>query len=334
MALRNFLFNNAVFTSRSFEIPTLGVGNLSVGGTGKTPHVKFLVEYFSKEGIRTAVLSRGYGRKTKGFILVEKDMNPIDTGDEPLEIKLEFPSFLVAVCESRVKGMEELTGLDDPPQLVILDDAFQHRWLKVDHHILLTTWRKPYFKDFVLPAGRLREFRCGRKRAQTVIVTKCPNGLMTKEKEEFKKRLKLTDHQSALFSSIQYSKLSHIKERDEKLNFVESEVSCLLFTGIANPESLLNELNSRFYNVESLLFPDHHYFSKDDLLKVKSKFDSILSDKKIIITTSKDATKLVGMQLPSDLPVYIQEAEVRILNSETWLRNLKKSLLIGRSLDN
>ncbi len=215
---RNWAFDKGFLEQRSFSTPIIAIGNLSTGGTGKTPMTEYLIRQF--EG-RIAVLSRGYGRKTSGFKMVEVDSAPSEVGDEPLQIKRKFGAKITsAVCEKRVDGVERLIG-DNQPDLILLDDAYQHRYVKADHYVLLTAFGDPYYNDFVLPAGNLRESRQGANRAHSIVVTKCPPDISQADMAKIKQKIKPLPHQQVYFSTIAYSENLYSKSSDVSLKEFE-----------------------------------------------------------------------------------------------------------------
>ena len=279
--LRNLLYDFGVKTSVSFPIPVICVGNLSTGGTGKTPMIEYLIQLL-KDDYKIATLSRGYKRKTKGFLLANEHVTSENIGDEPYQFYSKFGSETqVAVDSNRVNGITQLLQNTNTPEVVLLDDAFQHRKVKAGFNILLTTYQKPYFKDIVLPTGDLREPKNGAKRANIIVVTKCPSGITKKEKSLFLKQINAKHEQYVFFSSISYSE--EIVSIASKMNLTDLEDFSLV-TGIANATPLVKYLKSKNLSFEHLNFKDHHEFSKEDI----SKFES----KKIILTTEKDFMRL------------------------------------------
>lgn len=286
-SIRNFLFDVGVLKSASFQIPVIVVGNLSVGGTGKTPQIEYLIRLL-KDTFKIAVLSRGYKRKTKGFVLLEDNHSAIDVGDEPLQYFKKFNNIEVAVDENRVEGIQNLISKKNI-EVVLLDDAYQHRKVKGSFYILLTKFNDLFADDFLLPTGNLRESRVGAKRADVIIVTKCPVDLNNQQKVEIQNKLK-SYQKEVLFTTISYAdKISGA----QKLTIEElKEYQVLLLTGIANPNPLLDFLNEKEISFSHLKYADHHHFSDKEILEIKNKFDKIKSDKKLILTTEKDYTRL------------------------------------------
>ena len=284
--IRNFLFDVKFFKSTSFKKPVIAVGNLSVGGTGKTPQIEYLIQLL-KEKYKVAVLSRGYGRKTKGFIKADTTKKSQDIGDEPLQYYTKFKEITVAVDEDRVHGIQQL----NKAEVVLLDDAYQHRKVKAGFYVLLTKFDDLFSNDFVLPTGNLRERRVGAKRADVVVVTKCPDGLEAFQMETTKKLLRRYFDGPIFFSKISYAaevKNSSNTIATAKLNAYEM----VLVTGIANPKPLLKYLNGLGVDYSHINFPDHHQFSEKDIRSIQDRFDSLSSKNKIILTTEKDFVRL------------------------------------------
>lgn len=297
-SIRNYFYNVGIFKSQSFSIPIIVVGNLSVGGTGKTPQIEYLINLL-KDQFKTAVLSRGYKRKTRGFILLNKNNKVDDVGDEPMQYFKKFDSISVAVDEQRVRGVEQLLKLKSP-EVVLLDDAYQHRKIKGSFYILLTKYDDLFTNDFLLPAGNLRESRVGAKRANCIVVTKCPNSISDIEKSNIENKLNKYC-KSVYFSSITYSD-SIFGNEAMTLNELKN-YSILLITGIANPNPLIEFLNNKQLEFNHLKFSDHYHFSEQEIQSIQAKFDLIQSEKKIILTTEKDYVRLENKLKLSYLPI-------------------------------
>jgi tetraacyldisaccharide 4'-kinase len=294
VSVRNKLFDLKILKSTEFDFPVISVGNITVGGTGKTPHVEYLVELLSKK-FQICVLSRGYKRKTKGFMLADKNSTAITIGDEPYQMYSKYNYVTIAVDENRVHGINELKKQYSNLQAVILDDAFQHRHVKPGVSILLIDYNRPMFKDYILPAGDLRESRHSKKRANIVIVTKVPDDIKPIDKRLWIKKLKLYPYQFLYFSSFEYGKLIalfHGNKRNLSLAEIKnSDASVLLLTGIANPTPLVNEIKSGKNEVIHMQLPDHHNYSEHDLRTINQKFNNLSRKNKCILTTEKDAMK-------------------------------------------
>ncbi len=305
--MRNWAFDKGILPSQSFEIPLISVGNLSTGGTGKTPMTEFLIENFSDKSI--GLVSRGYGRQTQGLIKANLNHSHLEIGDEPFQMLQKFPQIKLALSEKRVRGIEALIDTEDV-DLILLDDAFQHRYVKPDFQILLTTYSQPFYKDLVLPAGNLRESANGKKRANSIVITKCPDGLSKEEAEQIKLKVKPSASQSVYFSRLEYGfPQNHLKE---VIDTKKREV--IVLTGIANPNPMLEYLNGQFTIVEHLKYKDHHNFSNSDIEAI----ESLVNEKNLpIITTEKDWVRLKFSLNPDCLKMtYFLPLKVGILFGE------------------
>ena len=312
--LRNQFYYWGWLKRVSFEEKTIVIGNLSVGGTGKTPHTEYLARLF-KDSKRTATLSRGYGRTTSGFLEVRGDSKAAQVGDEPLQFKRKFPSLTVAVDGDRVNGIRKLlSSKEKVPEVILLDDAFQHLAVKAGFYILLTPYKKPYSSDWMLPAGRLREPKGGAKRADVIIVTKCPDDLSAADRKKYQDSLKPSASQRLYFSYIEYQQLHSVWD-DQTLTFAElTQKDVVLLTGIADPAPLLDWLDERCKSYQHISFADHHNFTSQDVEKVKKIFDNIAAGNKLVLTTEKDAMRLRSMDSETtltDLPLYYLEMAIR-----------------------
>jgi len=288
--IRNKLFDWGIFRSTKHPLPIISVGNLSMGGTGKTPHVEFLIRLL-KDRIKLATLSRGYGRKTKGFILADENASAASIGDEPLQYYHKFKEIKVAVNENRNKGVKKILALEKDIELMILDDAFQHRWIQRDLSILLTDYHHLYSNDYVFPSGHLREFRTGAKRADIVIVTKTPITLSPFERRGIQEDLKIKAHQQLLFSKISYDGFFDIYTH-QKTDLKISASTIILFSGIANPYPLEDYLKQYCKEIVVLNFPDHHHYTDKDVQLIIQTYNDQFTTNKLIITTEKDAQRL------------------------------------------
>jgi tetraacyldisaccharide 4'-kinase len=312
--LRNKFYDWQIFTSRSFQLPVISVGNLSTGGTGKTPHVEYLIRLL-KDQYQVATLSRGYKRKTKGFILAGEDHGPIEIGDEPTQFFKKFNSIKVAVDENRVHGIENLLALPDAPEVILLDDAFQHRKVRPGLSILLTDFYNLYARDYVLPTGNLREFRSGSQRADAIIVTKSPKVLSPYTRQRITRELKPEAGQRLFFSYIRHGKLTAIPGIDFKPEGRSQYSAALLVAGIANPYPLEMYLKDKIGHIETLIFPDHHQFTGKGVEDIIERFDQILIKNKIMVTTEKDMMRLKHPDLLiklKTLPLCFVPMEIRI----------------------
>ena len=321
-SIRNFLFDTGIRKSYSFDIPVIAVGNLSVGGTGKTPQIEYLIRLLSDK-YKIATLSRGYKRQSRGFILAKAGTNAKILGDEPFQFFQKFPSIQVAVDADRKNGIEQLLSQSIKPEVILLDDAFQHRKVKAGFYILLTSYKDLYSDDFVLPTGNLRESRKGAKRADVIIVTKCPFDLSLDKQNNIKKRLKVAINQELYFTFIAYDDFIYAENRKVTVNQIQS-ASKLLVAGIAKPESFFAYLQNN--NDVCLSFPDHHNFNDKDILEIKK-----LAQNNSIITTEKDYVRLKG-SLPSKQLFYLPIQSSFVSGSE----NFDKTILdyVGTSTRN
>lgn len=289
--LRNKLYDHNIFESHCFELPVICVGNLSVGGTGKSPMIEYLISLL-KEEVGVATLSRGYKRSSKGFHLLSGNEMAAETGDEPLQFKTKFPEVIVAVDEKRRNGIEQLLQLNPQPEVILLDDAYQHREVSAGLNILLTPYNNLYSEDLVLPAGNLREPVSGAHRAQIIIVTKCPEDLQEEEKSRIRHSLKLEEKQELFFTKISYNNSASRAGSPKKLeDFRNKEFT--LVTGIANPRPFVNYLKELGLDFEHLRFPDHRNFTSSEL--------ELLNKQPLILTTEKDFMRLKGKIPPQSL---------------------------------
>ena len=285
-ATRNLFFDLGVFKQTSFKTPIIVVGNLSVGGTGKTPQIEYLIRLL-KDNFKIAVLSRGYKRKTKGFVLLNEKHTAEDVGDEPLQYFKKFKNINVAVDANRVSGVLNLNK-DKKPDVILLDDAFQHRKIKGSFYILLTKYKDLFVDDYLLPTGNLRESTSGAKRANAIIVTKCPESLSQSEQNKIKHKLSKFN-KKIFFTAISYADNVLGSTEINTTELINYKV--LLITGIANPKPLLDFLKSLKVNYQHLEYADHHHFSESEIKNIESKFDEMPSSK-IILTTEKDFVRL------------------------------------------
>lgn len=311
-SIRNFLFDKGIIKSYFFDIPVIAVGNLSVGGTGKTPQIEYLIRLLSPK-YKVATLSRGYKRKSEGFILADATSNAEMLGDEPFQYYEKFSTIQVAVDADRKNGVEQLLSQANKPEVILLDDAFQHRKVKAGFYILLTSYGDLYSDDFMLPTGNLRESRSGARRANLIIVTKCPATLSLDEQNKIKRSLLRRDdkaeNQELYFSFVDYD--DFIYSEDKAINVEEiRNVDKLLLAGIAKPRPFFEHLKSN--NEDCLTFPDHHHFVEKDILDIKNK-----SQNKIIITTEKDFVRLKG-SIPKEQLFYLPIRSSFLSGSENF----------------
>lgn len=282
-SLRNLLFDKDILKSYAFDIPIIAVGNLSVGGTGKTPQIEYLIRLLSQKYI-IATLSRGYKRKSAGFILADETSNAEMLGDEPFQFYQKFPQIMVAVDANRKNGIETLLKKKHKPNFILLDDAFQHRTVKAGFYILLTAYGDLYVDDFILPTGNLRESRSGAGRATIIVVTKCPKNISEAEQNQIKKKLNLNSRQQIYFSYIDYDNCIYSNNETLALEAIKSHEK-LIIAGIAKPQPFFDYLSNG--NDTCLNFPDHHDFTSKDIAEIKEKATG-----KILITTEKDYVRL------------------------------------------
>ena len=302
--IRNYLFDSGIWKSIEYGFPVICVGNLSVGGTGKTPMTEFLIRLL-KEKYSVGVLSRGYGRSTSGYKLVDSAHKVKDVGDEPLQYRSKFDNITVAVCEDRREGIQQLRSEMSMPEIIVLDDAFQHRKVRAGFSILLTPYNELFYNDYVLPAGNLRESRRGAKRAQVVIVSKCPDSLSVKEQSIVRKQINKYSHSPVYFTTIDYSTTIYGEQGTMALKDIP-KTGVTLVTGIAKPGPLLKFLESQNVTFSHKQYRDHHNFTSSELADLE-KFSFIL-------TTEKDYMRLNSNLKNTNL--YYLPIEVRFLNGE------------------
>jgi tetraacyldisaccharide 4'-kinase len=312
--IRNWCYDKNIFSSTAFNLPVICIGNLAVGGTGKSPMVEFLIRTL-KDRFEIAVLSRGYKRKTRGYALADAHTTALDIGDEPMQFHSKFPGVAIAVGEERIVAIPQL--LHDRPgtRAIILDDAFQHRAVKAGMNVLLTDYSNLFTRDWWLPSGDLRDAPASYKRADLVIVTKCREDLSQAERQEIVIELDPFSHQQVFFTSIQYGTPYHITRGTAGI--IDDTVEVLLVTGIANPAPLKEWLDQRSGTYYQLSYSDHHIFSIDDLNAIIKRFSGISAGKKLILTTEKDAVRLIKFRQELEgWPFYVLPIEPRILFGE------------------
>lgn len=310
---RNWLYDKQYFKSVTFDLPIISVGNLSVGGTGKSPHIEYLISILQKE-FQVGVLSRGYGRKTREYIAVQSSSTVAEVGDEPLMFKQKFPNAAVCVAIDRIQGVPLLLSDFPETNVVLLDDAFQHRAVRAGLNILLTDFSALFVDDFVLPAGRLRERRKNYKRADIIIVTKCPKEISQEERSRITEKIKPFPHQRVYFSSIEYGALYPLFSPREQL-----PENALLVTGVANGKPLEVFLATQFAQVYSQHYADHHLFDRYDLESIRTAFNDIGAEKTIVVTTEKDAARLLAHRdwfEQNKIPLYVQPIQVKFLGED------------------
>jgi tetraacyldisaccharide 4'-kinase len=312
--MRNWLYDAGLFVSREFDLPVIAIGNLEVGGAGKSPMAEYLIRLL-KGKYKLATLSRGYGRITKGFLTAGQNTIATQIGDEPAQFKHKFPEITVAVCEKRVVGIEQLKANHD---LVILDDAYQHRAVKPGLSILLFDYKSISQTQFLLPAGNLREPFSGRWRADIIVISKCPEEISEVAQKKIADKINPLPYQELYFTMISYLPLHEMKKSRGSV-VIDADTTVFLLTGIANPAPLVNHIKTQTLNIIHHNYPDHHSFSLKNITKLANDFSACQSQKKLIITTEKDAQRL-GLQelteILSQLPVYIQPIGVKFLHQQ------------------
>jgi tetraacyldisaccharide 4'-kinase len=314
---RNLAFDLGIIKSREFDLPVISVGNLSVGGSGKSPMTEYLIRLL-KHKYKVATLSRGYGRKSKGFRLVELTSSSSESGDEPLQFKRKFNDITIAVCENRVEGIKRL---EKDHQLIILDDAFQHRGVRPGLSLLLFDYNEIFKFKMLLPAGNLREPVWEMDRADFIVVTKTPPGLDLSDRKQILENLNLRKQQHIFFSYLEYGNLIPLNTEIEERALLSIKVSTqvILLTGIANPAPLLSELGGYTQHITHHNYPDHHNFSQKNIIKLVSSFNRLSGKDKLIITTEKDAQRMDSKdirELLDSLPVYYLPVEAEIHEPE------------------
>jgi tetraacyldisaccharide 4'-kinase len=303
VCIRNWCFDKRIFHSTSFNLPIICVGNLAVGGTGKSPMVELLIRML-KDRYTIAVLSRGYKRKTRGYALADSSTSALDIGDEPMQFHRKFPDVVIAVGEERIVAIPQLLHDRPDTQAILLDDAFQHRAVRAGLNILLTDHSNLFTRDWWLPSGDLRDAPSSYRRADVIIVTKCPEDLSEDERRSIAIEIDPIAHQQIFFSSIRYGMPYHIIRQTTTV--IDGDVEVLLVSGIANPAPLKLWLDRHSKTYYEMAYGDHHIFSIDDLKAVVRRFDGIQAEKKIIVTTEKDAVRLVKFkQELGDCPIYV-----------------------------
>lgn len=311
--LRNKLFDKNILRSVSFNFPIICVGNLAVGGTGKTPMAEYLINLLQHK-FKVALLSRGYKRKTKGFGIANETTTPIEIGDEPMQIHNKFPNITVAVAEERIVAIPQLLHEKPTTEVIILDDGFQHRAVRAGLNILLTDYNNLFTRDFLLPAGDLRDMKSSADRAHIIVVTKCKPYISEVERQKIIAEIRPLSHQKVYFTKIEYSVPYHLFSKSEFTLQNNSEV--LLVCGIANPESIKEVLNTYVASYEILSYRDHHIFTLDDLNEIIHQYKK-MNPNAIILTTEKDGVRLMKFKSQLDaLPIYVFPMKHKFLFDE------------------
>lgn len=319
--IRNWLFETGKLKEKAYNVPVICVGNLTVGGTGKTPHTEYLVQLL-KDRFQVAVLSRGYKRNSNGFIESNEYTTVKTIGDEPWQMKKKFPEVTVAVDKDRCHGIEKLLRKERKPDVFILDDAFQHRYVKAGENILLIDYNRMILKDKLLPAGSLREPIGAKDRATTVIITKCPKNLSPMDYRIITKDLNLYAYQKLFFTTLTYRDLYSITQPQAKYEFncLRKDVHIIAIAGIASPQPFFNHLSERSKNIHKFTFDDHHTFTSNDLKKINQAFMKLPEGKRIVITTEKDAARLLHctqfLKYPFAQYTFAQPIEVEFLQDK------------------
>ncbi len=314
--IRNALYDRGWFVSQKFDLPVINVGNLSMGGTGKTPQIEYLIRLLETR-YKVAFVSRGYKRKTKGFVVADTQASVARIGDEAFQIHQKFPKVYVAVGEKRLPAIRKVL-VNSKTDVILLDDAFQHRAVSAGMNILITAYNKLFVDDFVLPAGDLRECRKHVKRADIVLVSKCPASIDEKEKAIIKQKIGKYFDKDIFFSTIAYDDFIWNKQSQININNL-SQFEILLVTGIANPIPLYAFLSEKNCNFESLKFGDHHNFSSADISLITRRFERLEGKKKILLTTEKDYVRLQNLV---DLPLYYLSIQTKVLERELFNKKI------------
>ena len=345
--LRNKMFDLGILKSRSFDIPVISVGNITVGGSGKTPHVEFLINSL-RDKVKVAVLSRGYKRKSRGFVLAGKNTTMAEIGDEPFQMKRKFSDIYVAVDKDRCHGIDMITGSEETKDtdVILLDDAFQHRYVKPGINILLVDYHRLIMYDKLLPAGRLREPKNGKSRADIVIVTKCPRNLKPMEFRVITKTMNLFPYQKLYFTTLKYDNLKPVYcGEDRPLDTITGNTNVLLLTGIASPKQMIVDLEPFTKNITPLTFADHHQFTSADIDRINQAYAQMPGNDKIIITTEKDNARLFGMEgldddvrkhlfvLPVAVEFMLEQEEDFKENIISYVRKNSRNSILAKTKD-
>ncbi|MEQ8624742.1 MAG: tetraacyldisaccharide 4'-kinase [Vicingaceae bacterium] len=340
VGFRNIAFDLGILKAKNYSFPLISIGNLSVGGTGKTPTIEYIVELL-KDDYSLATLSRGYGRKTKGFKLTDSGDNAVTVGDEPFQIFKKYPEIIVAVDGNRKRGISKLRKLPGAPEVILLDDAYQHRYVKPGLNILLTDYSKLYIDDLPLPSGRLRENRSAAKRADIIVVTKSPKVLSPLEIRRITTTLRPTDYQKVFFSYIDYQELLPLNEAaaelaSKKINLAKRGV--LLVSAIANPRPLKLYLKRYAKEIDTIQFKDHHYFTEKDYKKINKQLETFLSPKKMVVITEKDAVKFDANKFENTpvfcMPIRIEFHQHELENFSLEIKNYVESYKRNEGISN
>ena len=331
--IRNWLYDAGYLKTTEFDFPVICVGNISAGGTGKTPHVEYLIRMLS-EKFRVAVLSRGYLRKTSGYFQADVNSTADAVGDEPALLKRKYPHVAVAVSEDRALGVPQLISSYPQADVVILDDAFQHRAVRAGLNIVLTSYDNLFTRDYLLPAGALREFRGAYRRAEFIVVTKCAQDLTQADMENIRREIAPAKNQLVFFSFLKYAQPYLFTDASARLNF-DSNYDVMLFSGIASSEKLKQYIRPQVKNLYTFDFSDHHGFTRNDIEKITEAFGNIETPAKLLLTTEKDAVRLLPYRqwvIDKNLPIFVQPVSVEFFEEDKklfdgeitgWLEKLK-----------
>ena len=330
VSINNLLYRWEILKPFRFSLPIISVGNLTVGGSGKTPHTEYLIRLLSPH-ISLATMSRGYGRKTKGFLIATENISAYEIGDEPLQYARKFDDIVVSVAENRGMGVPKLLSKHPEVETILLDDAFQHRSIEPGLNILLTEYAKPYYKDFLMPSGRLREWASGAKRADAVVVSKCPDEISSEQMLNISKKLNLQNHQKLFFSYYKYLRPYNIFNPSQSVHLSEFD-SVFLVSAIANTDYLMAYLEEQHLDVYDLSFEDHHRFSNYEISNIIHRFHEQSGNRKILLTTEKDAMRLElhkGYFLEKDTQVFALPIEVRFHSFQSSFDDYIKDYLLN-----
>jgi tetraacyldisaccharide 4'-kinase len=327
--IRNLLFDWQILPSVEYPVPVISVGNLAVGGTGKTPHTEYLIRLLQGE-YKVAVLSRGYKRQSNGFVLAGETSTARVIGDEAYQLRRKFPRALIAVDSSRRRGIDKLLALpeDKRPDIILLDDAFQHRWITPSLSIVLTDYNRLFYKDMLMPAGFLREPAVGRHRADALVVTKCPDNLHPIDFRIIEDEIGLLPHQHLFFTGIVYGAITPVFPA-QAARQLSACAEVLALAGIAAPDLFIREAEKRFTKVTALVFPDHCNFDRHDIQKIQDVFSRMTTPDKFMLVTEKDAARLQNNSLVPDswkevlyyLPVSVAFCTETALSFDDWVKN-------------
>lgn len=330
ISARDLLFDAGLLKATSFSVPVISIGNLTIGGAGKTPHVEYMIRQLLPF-LEVATLSRGYKRKTKGFLLVQSKHNAMDVGDEPLMYKRKYHDVVVAVCESRSLAVPMIMKYYPETQVILMDDGFQHRGIIPGLNVLLTQFEQPFTRDTLLPSGRLREYPSAYKRADIIIITKCPEVLENEEKESLISEINPLPHQQLFFSRYRYLPIYSFWDSHQKLALDQSQ-DIILISAIAGTSYLLDHLEPRVASVHHMAYEDHRVFTEKDIDYIFQVYTNRDTPNKIILTTEKDAVRLDiwrDKMKNLDIPLYVLPAEVEFLENEDHFLELVKSFLLN-----